>query len=110
MLRVEQLPPAYELLRTLPTLRRLPHADAVLFEVGVDRDVFGKVYPGPEPRIIISARRHRHVGSWLMTLAHEMVHMRLYGDSVPTWDAHGEEFRRHAERICGAFGWDSEVF
>lgn len=110
MLRVEQLPPAYELLRTLPTLRRLPHADEVRFEVGLALDCYGKVYPGDEPHIILSARKHRHVASWLMTLAHEMVHLRLAIDRVPSWDGHGAEFRRHAERICGAFGWDSEVF
>jgi hypothetical protein len=109
MLRVDQLPPAYELLRTLPTLRRLPHADAVRFEVSLDRDVFGKVYCAP-PHVIISGRKHKHVSSWLMTLAHEMVHMRLHADDVPTWDSHGPEFRKHAERICAAFGWDSEVF
>lgn len=110
MLRVDQLPPAYELLRTLPTLRRLPHSDVVRFEVSLDRDVYGKVYPGDEPHIIISGRRHRHVASWLMTLAHEMVHLRLSFDRVPAWDGHGTDFRRHAERICVAFGWDSEVF
>lgn len=109
MLRVEQLPPAYELLRTLPTLRRLPHADKVRFEVGLDRDVFGKAYASP-PFIIVSARKHKHMASWLMTLAHEMVHLRLHIDRVPSWDGHGVEFRRHAERICSAFGWDSEVF
>lgn len=109
MLRVDQLPPAYELLRTLPTLRRLPHADDVRFEVNIDRHVFGKVYPDV-PSILLSARRHRHVGSWLMTLAHEMTHFRLYLDRAPNWDAHNDDFRRHATRICHSFGWDAEVF
>lgn len=91
MLRVEQLPPAYELLRTFPTFRRLPPADTVGFQLSDDRTVFGKLYIEPRPLIIISRRKHRHVVSWLMTMAHEMVHFRLAVDAVRTWDSHGDE-------------------
>lgn len=110
MLRVDQLPAAYEMLRTFPTFRRLPSSDGVTFQLSDDRATFGRLYVDPSPVVIISRVKHRHAISWLMTLAHEMVHLRLAVDRSRSWDGHGAEFKRHAERVCRSFGWDSEVF
>lgn len=106
----EMLEAAYEFLRTTEPFRRwtLPHADDVAFKVTRNADRFGAFEASEPPAIAVSERIVGHSQTLLMTLAHEMIHLRHHraGEAA----AHGARFRRDAARVCRHHGWDAKAF
>lgn len=100
----------YEFLRTTPPMRgwRLPHADEVEFKVS-QRNLHGE-YTWPPHRIEISAARHNHTNTILMSLAHEMVHLFQSIHKLDKGREHNEDFFERAALICRYHGWDKATF
>jgi hypothetical protein len=101
----------YGLLRVCDPFRRwrLPDADDIVFRVTRshhDRAAFHA--EAGDLQIDISDRLHGTLPELLVSMAHEMVHLRqhLMGFD-PT---HGEEFRRLARQVCKHHGFDLKAF
>lgn len=104
----EVLSSVYELLRLTRPFKgwRLPHASEVRFKVLKTEAISGD-YAFEEGRHIIrlSAARHNTLHAIIMTVAHEMAHMKDH-----TKAHHGSVFRRLADSICKAHGFDRGQF
>lgn len=104
---------AYDLLRgTKPFNRwRLPAGDCLRFRVYRSKSERGELERvGDRITIGISEQSNGHLYSLFETLAHEMVHLRLIGLGVKSWDSHGAQFERLARRVCIAHGFDPQGF
>lgn len=113
---------AYELLRATPPFKgwRLPEADDVEFHathVKSDRwSDFSHWYDdrGKKPRgkwvIRIDPRGCHQIGTLLVLLAHEMVHLyqAVRGGRLDV--EHGADFRRLAKQVCARHGFDLGSF
>ena len=109
----EMLEAAYEFLRTTEPFRRwkLPHADDIAFKITRHADRFGTFDATDPPQISVSDRVVGHTQTLLMTLAHEMIHLRHHLTREARSDVeHGARFRRHAARVCRQHGWDAKAF
>jgi hypothetical protein len=105
---------AYELLRSVPPFRgwKLPAADDVEFHavpLTSDRSA-DYAYMDGAHRIRLCVHSHGQLGSVLMTVAHEMCHMRLA--MLPRWekDDHGPRWQKLAKQVCRLHGWDIAIF
>lgn len=104
----------YDLLRHTEPFRRwrLPAASALKFKVTRSKDEFG--YCEHEGTTLLhiacSDRKHGQLPALLMTMAHEMVHVRLALKDGHKAPAHGAEFQRHADRVCRIHGFDRKTF
>lgn len=99
----------YNLLLTTPPFNRwkLPDADDVVFIVIRDPNRSGDHYfKNGRHHIGISFRSHTTLQTLIMTVAHEMCHMKDH----PAKAAHGASFRRLADRVCKAHGFDRGQF
>lgn len=113
----EMVERAYELLRATPPFRgwRLPEADEVAFHAvhikGPHKGCQGEHwFDGERHHIRINPKRHHTLASLLMTLAHEMVHLRENMLSVRADVMHGREFQKMAKIVCCAHGFDRGQF
>ena|ERR1041385_4648864 len=107
----ELLEAAYELLRTVPPFRgwKLPHADDVVFHVSGTRAHFAQHSVAASTHCVeISAAKNMQLGTLLMTLAHELCHMReaMLGKQP----RHGALFNKLADQVCKRHGWDRGAF
>lgn len=107
---VETLAAAYELLRASTPFRslKLPPAYEVTFKLTRDKHKAGECDFDDAANISISAHCHSHLHPLLMTMAHEMVHLHhflKFGKAD-----HGEQFRKLADRVCRAHGFDPKLF
>ena len=100
---------AWEFFRVTPPFNRwnLPHADEVKFRVTQHRDRSGQ-YHYSDGTIDISNAKHGHTNSFIVTMAHEMVHYHLARKGVRT--DHGAEFQRCAAMVCKHHGFDPQAF
>ena len=91
----------------------LPEADAIRFEVIANRRVFGEYnYDCAKGLHIIriSQLRHTQLQTILMTMAHEMIHLREQQQGR-RWDVqHGRAFCRMAAQVCKIHGFDLGAF
>lgn len=114
-----RLAATYEFLRAFPPFSRwrLPPAGEVKFEVLATRNFYGHYArtlkrDGPVKHYIsVSAGRVGHAGTLLMTVAHEMLHLRQEIAEATTPHAdHNAAFQRAAAGICRRFGFDPKAF
>ncbi len=106
----DTLAAAYELLRASTPFRtlKLPPAFEVTFKLTRDRTKAGECDFDEAGIISVSAHYHGHLHSLLMTVAHEMVHLYQF---IKLGKAdHGEQFRKLADRVCRAHGFDPKLF
>lgn len=102
----------YELLRTTLPFRRwsLPHADEVEFHVTKNLDVDGDCDGWSDiPIIRISAAKHGVLSSLVLTMAHEMTHLRQF-IVQPNSPLHGAYFKYLAAQVCRHHGFDLKAF
>lgn len=115
----ERLAATYTFLRAFPPFCRwgLPSAEDVTFSVLATRNFYGN-YSCTYRRdgsirhyISVSAGRVGHMATLLVTMAHEMLHLRqeLGRATTPNTD-HNAAFRRAAARISRRFGFDPKTF
>lgn len=105
---------AYELLRTTPPFRnwRLPDPDGVSFRVisaEEDRGAFRLVRG--IPIIEISKANVGLIGSLLMTMAHEMVHLYEETEHYARSDViHSAKWKKLAALVCRHHEFDAKLF
>src|ERR1700674_4384641 len=103
---------SYELLRTTLPFRRwkLPHADEIEFHVRYLTHRGDCVDLGEVNLIRLSDKRHHTLPEVLITMAHEMCHVRQNIER-PNDDAHhGAYFKKCAKQVCRHHGWDYKTF
>jgi predicted SprT family Zn-dependent metalloprotease len=101
----------YDLLRKNPPFSawRLPTSEKVHFEVRPLDDCFGDYSPDPHT-LRLSTKQCEDLMDALTTVAHEMVHMRLYQIKDPLWSEHGASFEAVAKQVCKIWGFDPQKF
>ncbi len=109
----EMLSKGYELLRATPPFNRwrLPDPDDLEFRAtalpGDDQGEMCKFKDG-RLRLTVNPNRHKTLASVIMTLAHEMAHIRQ--EQLGRRDHHGASFQKLADAICAAHGFDRGQF
>lgn len=104
---------SYFHLRELKPFNRwyLPEASEVSFGIltGTDHAVY---MLDRKHRIEVNADTHTTHEQILMSVAHEMIHLRQneLGRLPVTRNPHNADFRRMARQICHEFGWDVQIF
>ena len=97
----------YEMLICLPHFNRwnLPPSKQVGFEVHKDPTCLGEYEP--EPHVIrISEAKNGHLDTVVKTVAHEIIHMRLYLKGCKNWDKHDANFNELSHKIAITLGFD----
>lgn len=108
----EALARTYDSLRAFSPITswKLPPSHAIEFRVVRVRGLHGKASHSPFV-IAISELCVGHYNTLVQTLAHEMVHIKLFLDGHKRWDRHyTSAFQRHAARVCREMGWDALAF
>jgi hypothetical protein len=112
----ENLPAAYEYLRSCAPFRRwgLPHADELEFKVTRDKDCWGYMHGdvrSPNAVIAISEIRTGSSATLLQVMAHEMTHLRQHVRKTETANTqHNAEFMRLARQVCRHHVFDFKAF
>lgn len=108
----EMMAQTYELLRATPPFRgwKLPAADDVEFHVTRHTDRHGDCVDAGHAHVIrCSANKHGSLASLIITMAHEMCHVRQ-SKLAPRERDHGTAFKRMARSVCRIHGFDPKVF
>lgn len=108
---------AYEFLRLTPPFKgwRMPVGDSVEFHVTDSKRLSGCYTLNPtdkcDHRICISQRHCKHTDQLLITMMHEMVHLREFttGQRKPE-SPHGPKFKKLAEQVCKQHGIKPQTF
>lgn len=102
----------YEMLRTCPPFCRwsMPPASEVKFCVMRSRFKHGDYGADPKDTFRVSEGTNSHLFSFVIVMAHEIVHQRLRRSGYKNWDAHGPAFERLARAVCRRHGWDLKQF
>ena len=109
----ERLAAVYDMLRAFPPFCRwqLPPASVVKFHIlKTDKWQADWWLEGNTHHIRVSEKKHGHLVSLIESMAHEMVHVRQRIAKTETKGDHNAEFRKLAERICKALGFDVGQF
>lgn len=110
-LSAQRLAAIYECLRAFPPFNRwaLPPASDVKFVVTRHVDQFGDHFTLRDTHHVrVSSAKSGHFETVVITVAHEMVHMRQARIGIKV--NHGNFFKRQARSICRRFGWDEKAF
>ena len=99
----------YELLLTTPPFRswKLPPSDEIEFHITRSVKHFGTC---DGKSITISDRKHGTLSNLLVTVAHEMVHLREFQTGARSDIQHGAEFNKLADRVCRIHNFDRSAF
>lgn len=103
---------AYHFFRFLPPYSRWNLPDEVEFRITKRPDVYGTYQLiGGRHRITISRRNVKTLHALIVTLAHELIHLRqeLTGDFSDR-SQHNRAFVRASKHVCRALGFDSAGF
>lgn len=103
----------YRFLCATPPFKRwkLPHSDEVKFRVMVSDQWRGQhSFENGQHTIDISAKKHGHTMTTLVTMAHEMVHAKVAEDGEDKGAEHGPAFKRRAKLVCKHHGFDPKEF
>lgn len=110
----EILRAAYDYLRVTQPFDswNLPEGEDVRFKVTRSRRLFGCYYQdGSEHSIEISARKHGHTLTLLMTMAHEMIHLHQLSTRMHSPKTiHNAAFNKLAAEVCECHGFDPKLF
>lgn len=114
----ELLEAGYELLRKTPPFRgwKLPEGDDVVFYATTITKPERHGYQGEHwftggaHHIRVNPKRHHTISAMLMTLAHEMIHMRESILALRADVMHGAQFQRMADQVCRYHGFDRGQF
>ena len=59
-------------------------------------------------KMVIGTRHQEHFDTLVTTIAHEMVHLNLFLDGVPSYNVHTRLFRSKTAEIAKIFGFDKK--
>ena len=109
----EDLCAVYDLLRgTAPFKRwKLPPGEEVEFHaVKITHCQADSQRKGNRYVVRVAANRHHTLASATMTMAHEMIHLRLDIAFPRDRAHHGSRFHKHADAVCKAHSFDRGQF
>ena len=97
----------YEMLIQLPPFNRwnLPPSSKVIFEVINDQNCYGEYEPEPHT-IRISYAKLSFLDHTVRTMAHELIHLRLYIKGSKSWDKHDKVFLALSHKVAIQLGYD----
>jgi len=104
---------SYELLRTTLPFRRwkLPHAGEIEFKVlRLPHRGDTASWGDDLHEICLSTKWHPILSELLLTMAHEMCHVRQYMERPNDRAHHGAYFKKCARQVCRHHGWDYKTF
>lgn len=101
----------YDMLAGIPPIRgwRLPPSDAIEIKVRAMKDCFALYEPEPHT-ITLSTLKNGHLDTLVRSIAHEMVHMKLYIKGDAHWHGHEHSFTELADSVCDLLGFDPKEF
>ena len=88
---------------------RMPPSIEVVFKVNDDPTCYGQYEPDPHI-ITLSRAKLEHLDNIIKTMAHEMVHLKLYKSKSKSWNTHDENFLKLAVIVSEEFGFDPKEF
>lgn len=88
---------------------RLPPSHKVDIRVRPLKDCYGTYEPDPHT-IVISSEKNGHLDTLIRTMAHEMVHLKLYLKGDTQWNLHEPSFIELADQVTSALGFDPKEF
>lgn len=110
-IHVETLRCAYELLRaTTPIFKSLPPAEVIKFQVIRKASLRGDYEFDGNHRIRVSTTNHTTLEWLLITVAHEMCHMKQQLEHPSDRAAHGSRWRHYADIVCRVHSFDRGAF
>jgi hypothetical protein len=97
----------YEMLIQVPPFNRwnLPPSKDVNFEVINDQNCYGEYEPEPHT-IRISSAKLSFIDHLTRTMAHELIHLRLYTKGSKSWDKHDKAFTDLSYKVATQLGYD----
>jgi hypothetical protein len=97
----------YEMLVQLPPFNRwnLPPSKHIIFEAINDPTCYGEYEPEPHA-IRISYAKIGHLENLTKTMAHEMIHLKLYIKGSKSWDNHDKVFCALSHKVAVQLGYD----
>lgn len=100
----------YKLLKSLPPFNtwKLPSDKQIVFKVIEKYNCMGEMHMKPF-KMVIGANHHDHFETLVTTIAHEMVHLKLYIDKDKSYRRHGVAFRALTAEIGSIFGFDRKT-
>ena len=107
---VEDVATIYSMLRKMKPFKdwKLPTASQITFIVDPELKFMGTM--NMKPYILTIGTKHQeHFVTFVTTIAHEMVHLHLYLEGVPSYNQHRKAFRTKAAEIAELFGFDSKT-
>lgn len=109
----ERLAATYEMLRAWPPFSRwgLPPSEMVKFRVTRSKKNFATWWAdGDRHHVEVSEALHSTMQGVVMSMAHEMIHVRQRLAKTETRSEHNAEFHRLAKRVCSIYGFDYGAF
>lgn len=109
----ETLGAAYDLLELTAPFDKwnLPPSEEVKFVLTKDKHRRAEcMVEGPDYTISVSAVCIGRLDSLLESVAHEMVHLHMWRQSINEKDYHGPGFRKLAGQVCKVHGFDPKLF
>ena len=99
----------YSMLRKLPPFDSwgLPPAYKIKFKVLEDFKFMGELQVKPY-KMTFGTKYQEHFETIVTTVAHEMIHLSLYLEGVPSYDQHRRLFKQKAKEIGSLYGFDSK--
>lgn len=111
-----RLAATYDFLRAFPPFRRwrLPTSDALTFTLLRTRREYGhytRERRTTDHELAISCGKVGHASTLLVSMAHEMVHLKQAVAKTETQNTeHNAEFYELARLVCRRFGFDPKAF
>ena len=101
----------YEMLVQVYPFKKLnmPPSIEVIFKVNDDPTCYGQYEPDPHT-ITLSRSKLGHLDNVIKTMAHEMVHLKLYQAKSKSWNTHDKNFEKYAVLVSEEFGFDAKEF
>ena len=117
----DQLAAAYEFVRTLEPFniwalregrKGFPHADEIEFNIVGDKRVWAwKQRKGDGTyTIAYSDKAPRYVSTFVMLIAHELIHLYQDINKLETTAMHNKDFMVRAKEVCDIHGYDLHLF
>lgn len=95
------------MLRKLPPFNKwgLPPASKIKFQVLTDFNFMGSLSVKPY-KMKFGIKHQEHFETIVTTVIHEMIHLSLYLEGVPSYNMHLRKFKEKAHEIGSLYGFD----
>lgn len=97
----------YTFLRKMPPFNKwkLPPANKIKFKADHKLSLLGEMHMKPF-KMVIGSKHQEHFETILTTVAHEMIHLALYLEGVPSYNMHIRKFKEKAHEVGTLYGFD----